>query len=106
MLSGSLPFTGTRREIINKIIECSYPALPESISRPWHKLVKGMLRKLPEARWTILKISDHLIKFKDLGNVEVSDDSFEAKMKITAARSNGFIKIRNERRRTPDTRNS
>lgn len=106
MLTGNLPFTGSRREIINKIIECSYPPLPEGISRPWHKLIKGMLRKLPEARWTILKISDHLIKFKDLGNVEVSDDSFEAKLKITAARSNGFIKIRNERRRTPDTRNS
>jgi serine/threonine protein kinase len=106
MLTKSLPFTGTRREIINKIIECDYPPLPESISKPWHKVIKGMLRRTPEARWNILKISDHLIKFKDLGRVEVSDDSFEIKMKITAARSNGFIKIRNERRRTPDTRNS
>lgn len=105
MLTKQLPFVGTRKEVITKIVECNFEPLPNTVSRPWHKLIKGMLRKKPETRWSILKVAEHLVKYKGLGNIECSDDSIEAKIKITVAKSNGFIKTKNERRRTPETRN-
>lgn len=105
MLTKQLPFVGTRKEVITKIVECSFEPLPNTVSRPWHKLIKGMLRRKPETRWSILKVAEHLVKYKELGNIECSEDSIEAKIKITVAKSNGFIKGSNERRRTPENRN-
>jgi serine/threonine protein kinase len=106
MLTKKLPFTaGTRREVGVKIINCNYEPLPKTISKPWHKLIKGILRKDPSTRWNMIKISEHLDRYQDTENLEVSDDSFETKTKVLAAKSNGFIKIKSNRNRTPDTRN-
>lgn len=105
LLTKNLPFVGTRKEVVSKIVDCDYEPLPYTVNRPWHKLIKGMLRRKPETRWSILKVAEHLVRFKDLGNADCSEDSIEARVKITAARSNGYIKVKNERRRTPENRN-
>lgn len=107
MLTKTLPFSGkTRKEIMSKIVNCDYPPLPATISKPWHKLIKGMLRKRPDSRWDMIRISDHLLKYKDLGNIDVSEDSLEKKSKIVAAKSNGFFNVRRDRGKTPDKGNA
>ncbi|OMJ73593.1 hypothetical protein SteCoe_27694 [Stentor coeruleus] len=107
MLTKTLPFLGkTRKEIMSKIINCEYQPLPTTISKPWHKLIKGMLRKRPDSRWDMIRISDHLFKYKDLENVDVSEDSFEKISKIVPAKSNGFFNVRRDRGKTPDKANA
>ena len=106
MLTKTLPFTApTRKEIVNKIIDCDYPELPNTVSKPWIKLIKGLLRKKPESRWDLIKISEHLLKYKDFDNAEISDDSFEKKFPVHKTKTNEFVRVKNERKRTPDSGN-
>ena len=51
----------------------------------------------------MIKITEHLLKYKDNPYLEVSDDSFERKFKINCTKTNGFIKSNSIRKRTPDT---
>ena len=107
MLTKTLPFTApTRKEVANKIINCEYPSLPDTISKPWHKLLKGMLRKSPETRWNMIKISEHLLKYRDTTDAEISDDSIEAKDVSSASKTNGFIKLKTNRNTTPENKNA
>ncbi|CAG9328346.1 unnamed protein product [Blepharisma stoltei] len=78
LLTKNLPFSGeTQREVINRILTCQYPPLPQTISKSWHKLIKGMIRVKPSKRWGMLRISEHLYKYRNNPDAEVSSDSEE-----------------------------
>jgi hypothetical protein len=55
-----------KKEIADKIRALSYKPLSKfpNISRPWDKLVKGMLRRPPAKRWTMYKILNHINHFR------------------------------------------
>lgn len=71
-----LPFNGkTQSEVVGKILKCDYPKLASNISKPWHKLIKGMLRVQPNKRWNMMKIIEHLYKYKYNREASISSDS-------------------------------
>ncbi|OMJ85479.1 hypothetical protein SteCoe_13164 [Stentor coeruleus] len=78
LLMKNLPFNGEYQdEVIPKILKAEYPPLRNSISKPWHKLIKGMLRVNPLKRWNLVKITEHLYKYKYDGDASLSSDSDE-----------------------------
>ncbi|OMJ91754.1 hypothetical protein SteCoe_5655 [Stentor coeruleus] len=78
LLMKSLPFNGEYQdEVIPKILKAEYPHLSNSISKPWHKLIKGMLRVNPLQRWNLVRITEHLYKYKYDVNASLSSDSDE-----------------------------
>ena len=80
LLTGKHPFMHHNvKEIINHIENVEYSPLPDNISKPWHKLIKGILRYNPQSRWDIIRIQEHLEKYCDSPNEPVSDDSEESK---------------------------
>ncbi|OMJ92046.1 hypothetical protein SteCoe_5248 [Stentor coeruleus] len=86
LLTGEHPFMHeTVKEIISHIEKVSYKPLSNTISKPWHRLIKGMLRQKPSNRWEIMRIQDHLEKYVDDPDSNVSDDSEEEENKKTMA---------------------
>lgn len=78
LLMKNLPFSGEYQdEVIPKILRAEYPQLVSSISKPWHKLIKGMLRVNPQKRWNLVRITEHLYKYKYDGDASLSSDSEE-----------------------------
>ena len=60
LLTKRKPFKGsTREEVIKKISNVQYKPLSHyrHISKPWVKLISGILREDPEVRWTLRRIN-------------------------------------------------
>ena len=78
LLVGHRPFLGdTEKEVCSNIIRINYPPLPATISRPWHVLIKCMLREAPKRRWDLLRISEHLYKHSQTPDLPVTEESEE-----------------------------
>lgn len=78
LLTGKHPFMNeTVKEIISHIENVDYKPLSNAISKPWHKLIKGMLRLKPSRRWDIRRIQAHLEKYYEQPDEQVSEDSEE-----------------------------
>lgn len=76
LLTNNLPFMGeTQDDIIKKILKGEYPPLSASISKPWHKLIKGMLRLQANKRWNMNRITEHLYRYKYDPNASMSEES-------------------------------
>lgn len=76
LLTNNLPFMADTQElIIKKILKGEYPPLEGSISKPWHKLIKGMLRVQANKRWNMNRITEHLYKFKYDADASLSEES-------------------------------
>jgi len=61
LLTGNLPFDGeSRLAITEKIKAVAYSPLPNWISRPWHYIIRGTLRKDPYKRWPLIRIDEFL----------------------------------------------
>ena len=98
LLTASYPFDGqSREEIAKKIQSGRYKKLDEATSRPWHTLLKGMLRLAPHKRWNILRISEHLYKHRyedDASLTEDSDEPVEALPK--SVKKKNFLKVKSK----------
>ncbi|CAG9329433.1 unnamed protein product [Blepharisma stoltei] len=78
LLTGFHPFEHeTQNEIIRKIVNCEYQPLPNTVSRPWHKLIRGILRLNPRRRWNSLRIIEHLYKYRFERDASLSPESEE-----------------------------
>ena len=78
MLMKDHPFIGeTTNEVIQKILKCDYPKLNPTISKPWHKLIRGMLRPSPNKRWGLMRITEHLYRYKYDSQASISSESEE-----------------------------
>jgi serine/threonine protein kinase len=76
LVTGVLPFAAaTREEVTKKILKCEYAELGSSVPRPWHKLIKAMLRKVPSKRWNLVRILEHLMKYRHSLSGFASSDS-------------------------------
>ena len=76
LLMKDLPFMGeTQDEVIKKILKGDYPHLDAKISKPWHKLIKGMIRIQANKRWNMNRITEHLFKFKYDPDASLSEES-------------------------------
>ena len=76
LLMKDLPFMGeTQDEVIKKILNGKYPPLDAKISKPWHKLIKGMMRIQANKRWNMNRITEHLYKFKYEPDASLSEES-------------------------------
>lgn len=76
LLTNNLPFMGeTQDDIVKKILKGEYQPLSASISKPWHKLIKGMLRLQANKRWNMNRITEHLYRYKYDPNASMSDES-------------------------------
>jgi MAP/microtubule affinity-regulating kinase len=94
LLMKDLPFMAeTQDEVIKKILKSEYPPLSAKISKPWHKLVKGMLRVQANKRWGMNRITEHLFKFKYDPDACVSDESQEEVEEVKTAVKKGPPKI-------------
>ena len=81
MLTKIHPFMAeTQEEVIQKIRKCDYAPLSPSISPPWHKLIRGMLRISPNKRWDLMRITEHLYKYKYDNLATLSSESEEEKV--------------------------
>ncbi|OMJ70984.1 hypothetical protein SteCoe_30911 [Stentor coeruleus] len=81
LLEGKHPFMHkTVKEIISHIEKVDYKNLSSTVSKPWHKLIKGMLRLKPSSRWDTMRIQEHLEKYADSPDEELSEDSEEEKV--------------------------
>lgn len=75
MLTGEHPFLDdTQQQTIDNILASRY-VLPATFARSWHKLIHGMLRLNPAKRWSVIRSYDHLQKYRDSPDREVSDFS-------------------------------
>ena len=103
LLTGKHPFLHVHvRDIISHIEEVKYEVLPATISRPWHKLIRGMIRKNPQDRWDIMKIQKHLEKYYDDPNEVVSEDSFREEVKAKKSEKRTFaIRVSGEMLKLP-----
>lgn len=82
LLTGVHPFMDiNRKEIVKKITKLNYKPLDESFPLPWKKLIKGMLRAKAERRWDLVRVQEHLEKFKETPQGEVSSDSDKEEQK-------------------------
>ena len=78
LLTGRHPFMHDHiKEIVSHIEKAQYEPLPSTITRAWHKLIKGMIRLNPQNRWDIIKIQRHLEKYYDDPDEVVSEDSLD-----------------------------
>lgn len=76
LVTGVLPFAAsTREEVTKKILKCEYAELGSNVPRPWHKLIKAMLRKVPSKRWNLVRITEHLMKYRHSLSGFASSDS-------------------------------
>jgi serine/threonine protein kinase len=95
LLSNTHPFDGeTKEEVIKKINSGKYKPLSKEISKPWHILIKGMLRLTPSKRWNLLRITEHLYKHRyenDASLTEDSDIEIEESAKVKSSRN--FLKV-------------
>jgi len=83
LLSGVHPFEyETQEEIIRKIVNCEYQPLPNTVSRPWHKLIRGILRRNPRRRWGSLRIIEHLYKYRFERDASISPESEEERSPV------------------------
>lgn len=78
LVNGKLPFAAlTREEIVKKILKCENNGFDANTPKPWQKLIKAMLRKNPSRRWNLVKITEHLFKYRSSMSGCVSSDSEE-----------------------------
>lgn len=78
LLTNRHPFEyETKREIMAKIIACEYQPLPKTVTKPWHKLIRGILRPNPRKRWNSLKIIEHLYRYRFDREASMSPESAE-----------------------------
>jgi hypothetical protein len=88
LLTNMHPFDGEDREVvIQNIQNRRFKRLGKEISKPWHVLIRGMLRHAPGKRWNLLRITDHLYKHRfdsDASLTEDSDVQIEEKTKKKA----------------------
>ena len=83
LLTNRHPFDGdTREQVIQNIENGRYKNLGKEISKPWHILIRGMLRKVPFKRWSLLRISEHLYKHKYENDASLTEDSDEPAQEI------------------------
>ena len=76
MLTGKDAFRGaSKEEVVRKILNLNYSPLPEQITKPWHKLIKGMLRVDTSKRWDLLRIIEFLHKYNYEPDAPLSEDS-------------------------------
>jgi serine/threonine protein kinase len=82
LLTGFHPFMQpTVKETIQNIEKVNYQPLPSTVSKPWNKLIGGILRLNPDKRWSIIKIQEHLEKYFENPDLPVSDCSDEEETK-------------------------
>ena len=80
LLTGNHPFDDENsKNIITRIVKVDYHPFPDTLSASWKKLVRGMLRKEPKNRWNLIRITEHLWKFKMNPNAQDSSESDENK---------------------------
>ena len=98
LLTATYPFDGqTREEIAKKIQTGRYKKLDEGIAKPWHTLLKGMLRLAPNKRWNILRISEHLYKHRYEDEASLTEDSDEpAELIPKPIKKNNFLKVKSK----------
>lgn len=78
LLVGKHPFDGeSREEVLGKIQGCKYKRMSNDISKPWHVVIKGMLRLIPGKRWNLLRIAEHLYKHRYDGDASMTEESEE-----------------------------
>mmetsp|Transcript_34483 Transcript_34483/g.60569 ORF Transcript_34483/g.60569 Transcript_34483/m.60569 type:complete len:430 (+) Transcript_34483:22-1311(+) len=78
LLTAQHPFFGdSEREVTSSIVECRYRKLENfpNVPRPWRRLVRGMLQKDPRKRWSMLRVTEHLYRFRHNPPEEYSDTS-------------------------------
>ncbi|CAG9310623.1 unnamed protein product [Blepharisma stoltei] len=78
LLTAQKPFTGnSKKDIIQNILQGKYTPMSEhaDVSPHWHKLIRAMLRVDPKKRWTLLKVSDHLFKYKYSPDAPIEPDT-------------------------------
>lgn len=101
MLTNKLPFMGeTQDEVVGKILKCEYPDMGPGVSKPWHKLIRGMLRISANKRWSLIRITEHLYKHKYDREASLSSESdtpveevkTEVKKKSDPQRANAAFK--------------
>ena len=81
MLMKTHPFMAeTQQEVIQKIKKCDYVPLSSSISPPWHRLIRGMLKISANKRWNMMRITEHLYKYKYDNLASLSSESEEEKV--------------------------
>jgi serine/threonine protein kinase len=67
LLTGKMPFDAEDKpKTIAAITSIKYRSLDNfpQISRPWKKLISGIFRLEPSARWSVMRILDHLRKYR------------------------------------------
>jgi serine/threonine protein kinase len=98
LLTGKYPFDGeSREEIVKKIQSGRFRKFDESISKPWHVLVNGMLRLAPNKRWNILRISEHLYKHRYEDEASLTEDSdVPVSPPMKPKKSNNFLKVKSK----------
>ena len=96
LLTNEHPFEGeTREETVKKIQSGRYKRLNNSISKPWHVLIKGMLRLAPNKRWSILRISEHLYKHRFEDDASLTEDSEEPETLTPKVKAkNNYLKVK------------
>lgn len=78
LLTGKHPFMHeTSKEIIESIENAMYEPLTDLVSKPWHRLIRAMLRKNPVRRWDMMKVQQHLEKYYENPEDVVSEESEE-----------------------------
>ena len=83
LLTNRHPFDGEMREQVIKNIQIGrYKSLGKEISKPWHVLINGMLRKVPCKRWNLLRITEHLYKHRYENDASLTEDSDEPVQEI------------------------
>ena len=102
MLTSHYPFNGdSHKEFMAKISQNAYKKLSayKKISKPWNKLMCGMLRTSPRKRWNMLKIIEHLNHYRSNPTApcdppsDYSDDehgNYE-ETKVSGAKRNSII---------------
>jgi serine/threonine protein kinase len=74
MLTGNHPFQGeSMHETIANILAGRRAPLPPTVSSSWSKLIHGMLRLKPRHRWSVIRAYEHVFKYRDCPDREVSD---------------------------------
>ena len=103
LLMGKHPFKHSNiKDIINHIENVNYEPLSDNISKPWHKLIKGILRYNPHKRWDIIRIQEHLEKYRDNSEEVSSDNSEEIKEAINKNKSDIITRNPSNLLKVPD----
>lgn len=78
LLTNKLPFKSEhRQEAAKKIVRAEYEPLPNTVSKPWHKLIKHMLAKRPRRRYNLISITNHLYNYSTNSYAHLSESSSE-----------------------------